>query len=109
VLIIITLGKGGDNIMSFSENTIQAVWEKGNVVPGNNSDVWRKDQCSAWLHRDSHGNRKSQYGWEINHIDPNGSDNLSNLRPLQWENNAEKSDGKLACPIIAVGTNNTRR
>lgn len=95
--------------MSFLENTIQKVWEKGNIVVGNDPNIWRKDQCGAWMHRTSHGDRQSQYGWEVDHINPNGGDDLSNLRPLQWTNNAEKSDGRLTCPVTATGINNQRK
>jgi hypothetical protein len=80
---------------SFSDVTIQAVWEKGKIVSGYNSNLWRKDACNAWMKRDEYGNTSSSYGWEIDHIKPaaqNGSDSLYNLQPLQWENNRHKSD-----------------
>jgi len=72
--------------------TIEAVWQKGAVLSNPNVDgrTWRKDVCSAWILRSEYGNRNSDYGWEIDHIvtkDDGGSDDLSNLRPLQWENN----------------------
>ena len=54
--------------MSFSEKTIQDVWEKGTVVAKYDSAKWRKDQCGAWISRSQYGNRDSQYGWEIDHI-----------------------------------------
>lgn len=95
--------------MSFSEETIQRVWEKAQIVSGANPNVWRKDQCGAWIGRQSHGDRNSDYGWEIDHIDPDGGDDLSNLRPLQWVNNAEKGEGRLACPVTALGNRNVRR
>lgn len=55
-----------------------------------------------------HGNMDSGYGWHIDHIDPNGDD-LSNLQPLQWENNIDKSDGQLKCKITAQGVDNVEK
>ena len=98
--------------MSFNDNKIQHVWNKGRITPGNDPNAWRQDQCGAWIGRQFYGNRNSQYGWEIDHITPverGGTDDLSNLRPLQWGNNADKQSGRLNCPIIAQGVNNVRR
>lgn len=78
---------------------VQKVWGKGAVVQGWDPNVWRKDACEAAMHRSSYGNRDSEFGWEIDHINPNGNDELSNLRPLQWENNLSKSDGRLKCEV----------
>ena len=91
------------------DTTIQQVWNKGQIVSNNDPNEWRKDECGAWIHRTDHGNRNSQYGWEVDHINPSGNDSLSNLRPLQWENNANKSAGRLTCPITSSGVNNVRR
>lgn len=96
--------------MSFSLTDIQSIWEKGQIVPNNDPNVWRKDQCGAWIGRQSYGIRNFQYGWEIDHIDTNTDNNsLSNLRPLQWENNASRQDDRLSCPITANDTKNVRR
>ncbi|MCF7811491.1 HNH endonuclease [bacterium] len=95
--------------MAWSEETIQKVWEKGKEAPPNDPNVYRKDQCDAWMKRDHYGNRQSQYGWEIDHISPGGTDELHNLRPLQWENNVDKSDGRLKCKVTANGENNIKQ
>ncbi len=95
--------------MSWTDEEIQKVWEKGQKVTGNDPNLWRKDECSAWMSRKEYGNRKSDYGWEIDHISPGGSDSLSNLRPLQWENNNDKSDGRLKCNIVSSDTKNVNK
>jgi hypothetical protein len=95
--------------MSFTDQDKIAVWQKGQVCQGFDPAVWRKDQCSAWIGLSFYGNRESDYGWEIDHISPNGGDFISNLRPLHWVNNVEKSDGNLSCPITSSGLRNIRK
>jgi len=94
--------------MAWSDEVIQKVWEKAAAVTGNDTDEWRKDECGAWIGRRYYGSREAQFGWEIDHISPGGSDALSNLRPLQWENNVDKSDGRLKCNVTASETRNVR-
>ena len=96
---------------SWSDKTKLDVWNKGEIVSDHDETEYRKDQCGAWMQYSKHGDRNSSFGWEIDHIKPEsagGSDNLSNLRPLQWENNNAKSDGKLTCPVISNGKSNSR-
>jgi hypothetical protein len=91
--------------MTLTPYLIELVWSKAIIIPGKDSRYWRKDTCGAWINRFEHGNRNSQFGWEIDHILAvinGGSDLINNLRPLHWRNNASKSDGRLTCPVKAV-------
>ncbi len=75
--------------MPFSEETIQSVWEKGEIVTKYDANRFRKDQSGAWMRRLSYGDKNTMLGWEIDHNTPEsegGGDELSNLRPLQWRN-----------------------
>ena len=77
------------------ETLKRAVWQKGHPIPDYDQNTWRSDICRHTMKYDDHGNTSSKYGWEIDHIVPTskgGSDDLSNLRPLYWENNRAKGD-----------------
>jgi hypothetical protein len=92
--------------MSFDEETIQQVWEKGAVAPPNDPNLWRKDAAKAWIYREKYGNRDSKFGWEIDHKDPGGGNDLSNLQPLQWQNNVSKQKGRLDPVVTSKGVEN---
>ena len=60
--------------------------------------IYETLRVDAWgwtIVRQDFGNTRSRYGWEIDHIIPlalGGNDDLSNLQPLQWENNRRKDE-----------------
>jgi len=60
----------------------------------------------SWIGRLFYGNRNHDHGWEIDYISPGGSNDLSNLKPLQSQNNLDKSDGSLKCNVISLGLEN---
>jgi len=98
--------------MPFSHEMLSKVWAKASPVGTNDPNLYRKDQCGAWIKWSEYGNRDSEYGWEVDHITPvseRGSDELSNLRPLQWENNADRATGRLNCPVTASDIHNVRQ
>lgn len=78
--------------MACSDDLVLRVWQKGRVVAPYAPSTWRMDVFGSWMKWEEYGNRISKYGWEIDHINPDGPDHISNLQPLQWENNVRKSD-----------------
>lgn len=96
-------------MLDYTDYELQRIWEKATIVSGNDPNVWRKDQCGAWIGRAFYGNRKSEYGWECDHIKPEslgGSDHLYNIRSLQWKNNAARQNGRLTPAVTALGVHN---
>ena len=96
---------------NWSDDQIKAVWNKGFTVPGYDPTKYRKDIAGAWISYAEYGNTDSDLGWEIDHIRPqsmNGSDFISNLQPLQWQNNRSKGDDYPYCDFVvtSVGDRN---
>lgn len=80
---------------TFSDDEIQKVWNKAKKIDGEDASLYRKDYAGAWIKRDEYGKTESTLGWEIDHRKPvakGGADDLTNLDPLQWNNNRTKSD-----------------
>jgi hypothetical protein len=95
---------------NFSDETVEAIWQKAKVIDGNDSKIKRKDVCDAWIKRDQYG-KETEYGWEIDHALPvqkDGKDDIENLRPMHWQNNRTKGDDFPAYTrkITSEGTKN---
>ena len=75
------------NIIILSFNSY--VWEKAFVTEGFDPSEIRRDKYGALIKRNDYGNRYSVHGWGIDLVVPEaqgGDHDLSNLRPLQWDN-----------------------
>lgn len=86
----------------FTEEIIQEVWSNAKEVLNENPNEVRMDKCGARILRKEYGNTNSKFGWQIDHIIPvskGGTDDITNLQALQWENNEAKGDGPLRCKI----------
>lgn len=79
----------------FTKAEIDFAWSIAKVAIGADKDKWRKDYAGAWICRDAYGDIKSEFGWEIDHQKPlalDGTYDLANLVPMQWNNNRTKGD-----------------
>jgi 5-methylcytosine-specific restriction endonuclease McrA len=79
----------------FDHQTLSFIWAKARIVAGYDQNVYRMDAYGSIIAWASYGKRDSRHGWEVDHIVPlakGGSSLITNLRPLQWQNNARKSD-----------------
>ena len=82
----------------FDDATKNAVWQRLPHIGGvlSTMEEIRVDVCGASICWKNYGDTNSPYGWEVDHIIPKskgGSDDLSNLRALHWQNNRQKGDG----------------
>lgn len=80
---------------AWTEQEKLSVWQKGRLIPNHPGTQWRWDVCGKVMQWSHHGNRNSDTGWEIDHINPvtnNGTDHINNLQPLNWKINSTKGD-----------------
>ena len=85
-----------------SEEFKDKVWAKGVHISGSGDTELRRDEYGCTMRRDKHGDRYHDQGWEMDHIKPKkegGSDELRNLRPLNWKINVERGnkEGDIGC------------
>ena len=61
------------------------------------------------MRRSDYRNHNSDFGWEIDRIVPTtqgGTDSVTNLRPLQWQNFRARRKDRLVCVVKAVRDKN---
>lgn len=71
---------------SYDREVVRRVWEFAEIVPGNDADLWRKDEFGNWIYRLDYGRRESEFGWEV--FDPGvgrHAQGVYAMRPMQWE------------------------
>lgn len=79
----------------FSTAVKKRVWGKASFIDGHPEDIWRRDEFGNVMNWQEFGNHNCERGWEIDHINPvsnGGTDNIHNLRPVNWKVNVEKGD-----------------
>lgn len=54
----------------FSLEMIEQAWSKARIVEGFDADIFRKDACGAWIHKDMFSQQGSMYGWGVDLILP---------------------------------------
>ena len=65
----------------WTEEELDVIFSKATLVLGE----LRKDASGVYIHRDAYGKAEHPLGWEVDHIKPiseGGTNELSNLRPL---------------------------
>lgn len=95
------------------ENKKKIAWEHARKIAGYDATMFRQDACGAWIMWSQYGNQEHSFGWEIDHILPQskgGPDIPDNLRALQHQNNASKSDDypSYTAVVKADGIRNVR-
>ena len=94
----------------FPPETVEAVWQKARTM-GTYSTL-RVDAWGWTIVRQDYGNTRSRYGWEIDHIVPighGGTDDLTNLQPLQWENNRRKDEAEFIASAHKRGAHRSQK
>ena len=80
--------------MSYSEQTLDQIFSKGQKIAGKNPDLYRIDTAGNEMYRYSYG-KTSAMGWNVDHKRPvakGGSDSMRNLQPMNSRENSRKGD-----------------
>ena len=80
--------------MTLLEDLKRAAWSRTSPVGGhNNSWEFRKDRLGNMVRYADYGNRKSPFGWELDHIERGVgvANDPANLQALHWRATAARS------------------
>lgn len=83
--------------MGYTSEQLLRIWQKGMPAPPpyNDTSVWRADAYGTRIKWTEYG-QHTEHGWDVDHATPSskgGSDDIDNLQPMHWKNNARKQDG----------------
>ena len=94
--------------MTLLEDLKRAAWSRTSPV-GVHTNAWefRKDRLGNMVRWADYGNRKSPFGWELDHIEPKsvgGSTDSDNLQALHWRATAARSTNVPAALVASPGS-----
>ena len=78
--------------MTYNEERLSQIWEKGQPIRGKNPDLYRRDCLGNTIYKPNYG-MCTPMGWEVDHSKPRcegGTDHLNNLQPMQASANRRK-------------------
>lgn len=90
--------------MAYNEQLIQQVWEKARASADINAELWREDECGAWINRRHYGDSVSDFGWKIVNVTAGGADTPENLRAFHHRNAYDPASGQAKCHVTADRT-----
>ena len=94
----------------YDREVVERVWSRAELVPGNDGELWRKDECGAWIYRLDYGRRRSPFGWEVFEASlGRAGAGVVALRPLQWQNYLDTLAAETQSRVTADGLRNVRR
>jgi hypothetical protein len=77
---------------NFDKERLNQIWNKGQVIRGENPNLYRQDIFGNVMFKPSYG-KTSEMGWEVDHSKPQklgGTDHLNNLQPMNSMANRQK-------------------
>jgi hypothetical protein len=72
-------------MVALPNNLFDLVWDKGQLIPGMDPDMFRKDEWGTTIRRIDFNNSASVYGWCAHYVIPpweGGNKEVNNLQPV---------------------------